>query len=182
MSKRGERRGYVALRTAAVLATSLVMASAMVFLAGGSIEVAEAASNGQSSSGLANAKLPPGICDSSMPAVTLSNGSGSTGTNPDQPGYYTVALLSTPLTLDVNHDGVNDTVAVFVCGSGGNLEWTSMWIFNSKRGGLSVLVGPIYPRAPGTGDWEPLIKSVSAHGSDLVVNEIYSNLEMLNAA
>ena len=124
---------------------------------------------------LANATLPAGMCDSTMPAVTLSNGSATTSTNPFAPGYFSISLLATPISVDINHDGSNDTVATFVCGAGGSIEWTSMWIFDSKSGTLTTLVGPIYPRSVGTGSWRPQIKSVSVQGSDLLVSELYSN-------
>jgi len=124
---------------------------------------------------LANATLPAGMCDPSMPAVTLSNGGGTTGTNQFSPGYYGITLLAPPLSVDISHDGVADTVAEFRCDAGGTLQWTSMWIFDSKSGALTTLAGPIYPRSVGTGPWGALIKSVTLHGSDLVVDETYSN-------
>jgi hypothetical protein len=124
---------------------------------------------------LANATLPAGMCDPTMPAVTLSNGGGTTGANSFSPGYFSISLLVPPISADVNHDGVTDTVGVFVCGVGGTIEWTSLWIFDSKSGVLTTLVGPVYPRSIGTGSWGPQIKSLSIQGSNLVVSELYSN-------
>lgn len=75
-------------------------------------QIAGAASNTNSTSGLANAKLPPGMCNSHLP-VTLSHGYGHANTNPDSISYFNISLTSGPVTVDVNHDGIKDTAAVF---------------------------------------------------------------------
>lgn len=135
---------------------------------------AGAALTAKSGSGLASAKLPPGMCPGSNLPVTLSDGHGTSSANPDSTSYFYISISSGPVTLDVNHDGIKDSAAVFECNDGGTAVTTGLWIFDSKASGFKVLAGPMYPRSVGTGDWGAQIKSVAVSGSDLVVSEIYS--------
>ena len=99
-----------------VNAVRLVSAVAVVL---GTITLASIGSNGvagasltaKSASGLANAKLPPGMCQGSNLQVTLSDGHGTSSANPDSTSYFYISINSGPVTLDVNHDGMKDTAA-----------------------------------------------------------------------
>ena len=133
--------------------------------------VAGAASTSTSASGLANAKLPPGMCPNSKFPVTLTNGQGTTG-DLAQPNNFHISLISGPVSVDVNHDGTKDTAAVFECDDGGNVYETGLWVFDAKSGGFKVLAGPMYPRPGPGGESSDHIKSVAVHGSDLVTSEI----------
>lgn len=126
--------------------------------------MAGAASNTNSTSGLANAKLPPGMCPNSDLPVTLSNGNGISSASRDSINYFSISLISGPLTIDINHDGIKDTVAVFRCNYGGTLNTTALWIFDKKQSGFTVLAGPIDGR---TGQ----IQSVAIRSKDLVTSE-----------
>ena len=105
----------------------------------GSNGVAGASLTAKSASGLANAKLPPGMCPGSNLPVTLSDGHGTSSANPDSTSYFYISINSGPVTLDVNHDGIKDTAAVFECNDGGTAYTTGLWIFDLKASGFKVL-------------------------------------------
>lgn len=75
-----------------------------------------------------------------------------------------ISLISGPLTIDINHDGIKDTVAVFRCNFGGSANTTALWLFDKGKSGFTVLAGPIDGR---TGQ----IQSVVIRGKDLVTSE-----------
>ena len=89
------------------------------------------------------------MCNSHLP-VRLSNGYGHPNTNPDSVNYFNISLTSRPVTVDLNHDGIKDTAAVFECDDGGTVYTTELWVFDAKPSGFRALAGPMYPR-PGTG-------------------------------
>ena len=109
-----------------------------------------------------------------MPAVRLTGGSGSTGANPGAAGYFSIRLLSGPLLADFNHDGATDAAVVIVCGSGGSLQWTSLWLLDSRSGHLTALAGPLYARSAGAvGSFGAQITSISLKGESLIASEVY---------
>ena len=122
---------------------------------------------------LADASLPPGICDPSMPAVTLVNGSGTTGTNPQLPGYFDVSILAGPFVADLAGNGAPDVAVVFNCDGGGSLNWTFMFLLRVTAAGVSIVAGPLGPRSTGNGEGAR-IAGLAVRGSELVVSEAYS--------
>ena len=158
--------GGVRVMKSQVIAVRLAAAVAVILGTISLVGEAGAASTTTAASGLANAKLPPGICPNSDLPVTLSNGSGISSASRDSINYFSIFLISGPLTIDINHDGIKDTVAVFRCNFGGTLNTSVMWLFDKGKSGFTVLAGPIYGR---TGQ----IQSVMIHGQDLVTSETF---------
>jgi hypothetical protein len=142
----------------------IVILGTINLVAIGSNGVTGAATHAFSASGLANAKLPPGMCGSSDLPVTLSNGSGISSAHQDSINYFSISLSSGPLTIDINHDGIKDLAVVFRCNFGGSFTTTALWLFDGRKSGFTVLAGPIYGR---TGQ----IQSVAIRGKDLVMSE-----------
>ena len=142
-------------RVLAGLSLALLVLGIMAF-SGQRSSVATAASAslvrvGLTKNQVANGTIPAGMCEPSMPAVRLTGGSGSTGANAGAAGYFSIRLLSGPLLADFNHDGATDAAVVIVCGSGGSLQWTSLWLLDSRSGHLTALAGPLYRAIGGRG-------------------------------
>jgi hypothetical protein len=142
----------------------IVILGTIKLVAIGSNGIAGAATHALSASGLANAKLPPGMCANSDLPVTLSNGSGISTANQDSINYFSISLSSRPLTIDINHDGIKDLAVVFRCNFGGSFNTTALWLFDKRKSGFTVLAGPIDGR---TGQ----IQSVAIRGKDLMTSE-----------
>jgi hypothetical protein len=145
----------------------------------GSNGVARAASNTISVAGLANAKLPAGVCSSGETGVSksgpiqLSHGGGTVGTM-DNPDYFSAGIVGTPVHINLggtNHTGV---AVVIVCGAGGSAQWTSMWVFGGSARHLTTLFGGVTPRSYAQGVAGSLMSGISAKGGSLVVQETYS--------